>query len=79
MTGCLCARRREVCWTLTAAQQQLTGDVLPPNVPSYAQIKPEMLVTSDPLCKAMFDIYLVRPLLHSFDVSCTLPDSTGNG
>ena len=73
MTGCMCARRREVCVTLTAAQQQLTGDVLPPSVKSFANVKPEMNMTSEPLCKAMFDIYLVRLLLHVFGISCTLP------
>ena len=72
----MCRERHDVCFTSTAAQQQLTGDVLPPTVQSYAHIKPEMDMTSEPLCKAMFDIYLVRLLLFLFDVSCTLSYST---
>ena len=72
------ARRCEVSCILTAAQQQLTGDVLPPSVKSFAQIKPEMTVASEPLCKAMFDIYLVRLLLHVLGISCTSSDSTGH-
>ena len=71
----MCTRRPKGFCALTAAQQQLTGDVLAPTVQSYANIKPEMDMTSEPLCKAMFDIYLVRLLPLLFDVSCTLPDS----
>ena len=52
--------------------------MLAPTVQSYANVKPEMDMTSEPLCKAMFDIYLVRLLLLLFDISCTLPDSVEN-